>query len=530
MSIVSNIFSRKISDLPWIKSVGFSISFVAFLYPLRNSLADSISHPDIILSVDALSIEQSQVYMWLAGKYPFLIEWAAKPDDEFKTLKDMFKATGLDAKDFSRFSFCLDGLSSLVEANSSGKISFSQIYLDMNLWAEKPMNLVGFINWLESELAGEIWSKKALGKILVDKSIDDAQLRFSLNLTELDTLFGGNSKSSASIDNNFSVQINLEENRTKIRGFLTNQKNTKITSLDNFTQVSLLSLLASDSHVSFYLKIPVSTKINDFSDGQAGNPLDMLIEGIDEIAWGVSFRDHSVCLQLLVGCQEKSIASSLSALLQGSLGMVQLGFLEDVEARGLLDLVRKVKFNIKDNLLEVSLEATSEELDQIISQQLTSFAPKPPLKFHSNGPKSLQGQEAPEVFLPTFSDDEFSLVSQRGKVVVLDFWASWCKPCRMALPILLKVSSRYPASKFCLMTINQEETKEEISHFLSRYDLAILPVSMDLDGEISKAFQVKGIPQTVIINQQGYVEKVWVGFSPFLENDLVAEINELLAR
>ena len=72
--------------------------------------------------------------------------------------------------------------------------------------------------------------------------------------------------------------------------------------------------------------------------------------------------------------------------------------------------------------------------------------------------------------------------------------------------------------------------QEEISDFLTRYDLENLPVAMDLDGKISKQYQVQGIPQTVIINQEGKVEKVWIGFSPFLENDLVGEIDDLLAR
>ena len=117
----------------------------------------------------------------------------------------------------------------------------------------------------------------------------------------------------------------------------------------------------------------------------------------------------------------------------------------------------------------------------------------------------------------------------QGKVLV-DFWASWCRPCRTVLPILDKVNSRYTTSEFCLMSINQEEAKETIADFLTRYGLENIPVALDLDGKISDAYQVKGIPQTVIINQQGHVEKIWVGFSPFLENDLIAEIDQLLGR
>ena len=118
---------------------------------------------------------------------------------------------------------------------------------------------------------------------------------------------------------------------------------------------------------------------------------------------------------------------------------------------------------------------------------------------------------------------------KRGKVVVLDFWAR-SRPCRTALPILMKVQSDYASSEFCLVTINREESQEEISDFLSSYDLGGLPVAMDLNGEISKKYHVQGMPHTVIINQLGEIEKVWVGFSPFLEKDLVKEINRILGK
>ena len=73
-------------------------------------------------------------------------------------------------------------------------------------------------------------------------------------------------------------------------------------------------------------------------------------------------------------------------------------------------------------------------------------------------------------------------------------------------------------------------SQEEINDFLSSYDLGGLPVAMDLNGEISKKYHVQGMPHTVIINPVGEIEKVWVGFSPFLEKDLVKEINRILGK
>jgi len=251
---------------------------------------------------------------------------------------------------------------------------------------------------------------------------------------------------------------------------------------------------------------------------------------VGEIAWGMSFRDDSVFFELILACKENSVATALEGLVQGSLGMARLAWMEDASARNTLDLIEKVVVQAKDNYLKIRLDITEKELGQFISNQLSSIAPSPHLQLHTTGPMSLTGQEAPSISLPLLSGEEFSLISQKGKVVVLDFWASWSRPCRTALPILVEVGSGYSSSEFCLMTINQDESQEEIEDFLESYDLGDLPVAMDMNGEVSKKYQVNGMPHTVIINQLGEVEKVWIGFSPFLEKDLVKEINRILGK
>ena len=193
--------------------------FFAVVYPFRSSSAGTISRPDILFSVDALSIEQSGISQWMEQKYPFLREWAEGLDEDFKSPLKVYEAMGLDEDDFSFFSFRLDDLDSLNEADSTGSLSLSQIFLEMNLWAEKPMDLESFMNWFENELASEFRSKKAVKSILVDKLINDTQLRFTLDLQELDFVSGGNSQDSVSFDNNFSVHIDIEANRTRIRVF-----------------------------------------------------------------------------------------------------------------------------------------------------------------------------------------------------------------------------------------------------------------------------------------------------------------------
>ena len=490
---------------------------------------DPISSPDLFFSVDGHIIEQSGISKKIEAKYPFLLEWAKTLNHDLNNSADIYDAIGLSPDDFTRFSFRLGGLNSIYEASSVDVISLSQIYLEMNLEAQAPMDLSGFMNWLEAELASELKSKKAVTKILFDQVMDANQLQFTIDLKELHALPVGNSQDVISLDSNFSVHISSDNNQTNIRGGLTTPVDYSLTEIGAFEKNSLLSKLAPDRQVSFYFKIPEFSS-NYLPQSKDENPFSPLIEGVSEVVWGASFRDDSVLFQLIVACKENSVATALEGLFQGSLGMVQLGLMEDPTARNMLDLVQKVEVQTKDNLIEIRIELTEKELEKLISNQLSSAAPTPQLQLHTSGPKSMQGKAAPSVLLPTFSGKEFLLFSKRGKVVVLDFWASWSRPCRTALPILMKVQSGYALSEFCLMTINQAESQEEISDFLSSYDLGGLPVAMDLNGEISKKYHVQGMPHTVIINQLGEIEKVWVGFSPFLEKDLVKEINRILGK
>ena len=130
----------------------------------------------------------------------------------------------------------------------------------MNLEAQAPMDLSGFMNWLEAELASELKSKKAVTKILFDQVMDANQLQFTINLKELHALSAGKSQDVISLDSNFSVHISSDKNQTNIRGVLVNPLDYSLTEIGNFEKKSLLSQLASDRQISLYFKIPDFSK------------------------------------------------------------------------------------------------------------------------------------------------------------------------------------------------------------------------------------------------------------------------------
>ena len=105
MFIDSNMSCKKSCTLSWIRSICI-VSFLCSVgYPGTIALANDVSRPDILFSVDTLSIEQSGISKWVEDKYPFLREWAEELDEDFKSPLEVYEAMGLNEEDFSFFSF-----------------------------------------------------------------------------------------------------------------------------------------------------------------------------------------------------------------------------------------------------------------------------------------------------------------------------------------------------------------------------------------------------------------------------------------
>jgi TolA-binding protein/peroxiredoxin len=129
------------------------------------------------------------------------------------------------------------------------------------------------------------------------------------------------------------------------------------------------------------------------------------------------------------------------------------------------------------------------------------------------GPEDLKGKPAPEVKLQTLDGKEVSFSQQRGKVILLDMWATWCPPCRESLPHLEKMSTdaSLAAKGLVVWAADQSEEKSTVEPFLKEKKFTF-PVLMDEKGELSKAYKVTGIPTTVVIGRDGVVRDVFVGY------------------
>ena len=490
------------------------------------SVANPTIQPEMILFIDARGIEQSGISRWLEEKYPHLREWA-EGMEEVQAQYELYEAMGLEEKDFTQFSLVINGLEKLVDINQSSDISLSDLFISIDLRADRPMEFSGFIDWVEKQLSQE-FGPDAAAKWITGKSVDQNSLNFSIPLAELNEL-ELEQEPQMNLDGNLSFIATLDGNLTRINCFLSGKQfPDPQEGLPDLTQIALLDQLADDRQFSFYCRLPDTSKL--FAGSASSSPLELAFAGMREIGMVASFRGESILVEWALVCSDETSASALHNLWEGSLGFAKLALMEDPSSRGALKLLNQIQSGVEKNQFNLSLEMNATQLEEIISDQLSMLAPKPTLQMYPQGPQSLRGQPAPAVDLAVLGGGEFSLSAQQGKVVILDFWASWCRPCRTALPILQEVQKKYASSQLCLLTINQGESDNEVSAFLDDYDLQDLAVAMDPEAKAGRDYQVQGLPHTVIIGPSGTVEKVWVGFSPFLENDLVAEIDQLLSK
>ncbi len=123
--------------------------------------------------------------------------------------------------------------------------------------------------------------------------------------------------------------------------------------------------------------------------------------------------------------------------------------------------------------------------------------------------------------------DQFNLEQYHGKVIYLDFWASWCIPCRKSFPWMNSMVERYPAQEFKIVTINLDRDPEAMHDFLARVP-ARFEIYHDPAGTLAEKFQLQGMPTSYLIDKSGQVVSRHIGFQTRLIDEYEEEIKALL--
>jgi cytochrome c biogenesis protein CcmG/thiol:disulfide interchange protein DsbE len=138
------------------------------------------------------------------------------------------------------------------------------------------------------------------------------------------------------------------------------------------------------------------------------------------------------------------------------------------------------------------------------------------------------GQPAPALALPSLKGEVVSLDKLRGKVVYVDFWASWCGPCRRSFPWMNEMQQKYGARGFSVVAVNVDKKRADADKFLALIP-ANFAVVFDETGATPTAWAVKGMPSSYLVDARGNVTFVERGFLDENKGPLEERIKALLA-
>lgn len=142
----------------------------------------------------------------------------------------------------------------------------------------------------------------------------------------------------------------------------------------------------------------------------------------------------------------------------------------------------------------------------------------------------LVGKAAPPIRLNLLGGGEFdSTAYQKKNILLVDFWATWCGPCRKAMPVLIDVAKEYKDKGVLYFAVDLREDSGTVKRFLQEQKLDI-QVPLDKDGKVAQEYLVRGIPTMAVIDKAGLVREVHVGYSDTLKSDLKKTLDAIIGN
>lgn len=152
------------------------------------------------------------------------------------------------------------------------------------------------------------------------------------------------------------------------------------------------------------------------------------------------------------------------------------------------------------------------------------FSPAPTVTGLAGAPPA-HGSAAPEFAFTTLDDQRLSLADLRGKAVVLNFWASWCVPCRAEMPYFERTYQAYRERGVIFVGLALQDDPESSRAFVRELGITY-PTGPDAGNEIALRYQVTGLPTTVFIRRDGTIARKWTG--PLTEQQLLGLVEEIV--
>lgn len=140
---------------------------------------------------------------------------------------------------------------------------------------------------------------------------------------------------------------------------------------------------------------------------------------------------------------------------------------------------------------------------------------------------ALLSNKAPNFTLKSLSGKNMSIAEQRGNIIVINFWASWCGPCRKEMPVLQKLHEQYQELGTYVWGVNVEQENQAGKDFLKTVKVDF-PIFFDASNKVSADYEVEAMPTTVIIDRNGVVRYVFKGYQDGYEKKYAKAIKKLI--
>ncbi len=143
-------------------------------------------------------------------------------------------------------------------------------------------------------------------------------------------------------------------------------------------------------------------------------------------------------------------------------------------------------------------------------------------------PKPLEKHQAPAISVVSMDTTQLTLESLRGKVVLLNFWATWCPPCREEIPSMMKLNTIMTGKPFQMVCVSVDEGgKQAVQEFFKNTGFS-LPTYLDPAGQAAAAYGLTGVPETFIIDKQGMIAKKVIGGLDWASPEVIAFLEDLM--
>lgn len=136
-------------------------------------------------------------------------------------------------------------------------------------------------------------------------------------------------------------------------------------------------------------------------------------------------------------------------------------------------------------------------------------------------------QTAPDFTLKSLGGDNLRLEEYRGKVVLINFWATWCGPCRQEMPILDRIRQRYQGAGFEVLGVNVEGKDPKARKIAKKLGVSF-PLLFDDSQKVSADYDLQGMPFSVLIDRTGQVRYIHTGYKPGDEKSYIDHLKKLL--